>query len=154
MLAAWPRAALADPAVDGAWSAPINFPLVPVHATVLPNGKVLFWPRHGGGTIEAYVWDPIANTFLAVFNGHTNLFCSGHTLLSDGRVLVTGGHHFENDHGEPHTNFFDYNSNAWVAGPNMAGGRWYPRNRGALHNRRPIQNGATPREYAAPPPRG
>lgn len=126
MLWGAPSAVAGDPAVEGAWSAPISFPLVPVHSIVLPNGKVLFWPQHGDATIETYVWDPATNIFHAVFNGHTNLFCAGHALLADGRVQTTGGHHQLNDHGEPHTNFFDYHTNAWTPGPDMAGGRWYP----------------------------
>jgi len=65
-----------------------------------------------------------------VFHSSTNLFCSGHSFLSDGRLLVSGGHKSPDQDGvgEPHTNFFDFRSNSWVRGPEMNAGRWYPYN--------------------------
>lgn len=119
-------AAAGDPAVVGAWSNVIDLPLVPVHLHLLPNGHLLYWPQHGGFTSEAYVWDPVADTQTAVFNDHTNLFCSGHAFLGDGRLLVTGGHHDANGAGEPHTNVFDYRTNTWTPSADMAEARWYP----------------------------
>ena len=54
------------------------------------------------------------------------LFCSGHTLMADGRVMVSGGH-FDDDRGLRATNIFDPVSQTWATGlPKMALGRWYP----------------------------
>lgn len=64
-----------------------------------------------------------------VTNTNTNLFCSGHSFLPDGRLFVTGGqNHPDADVGERDTNIFDYNNNTWTLGPTMNKGRWYPYN--------------------------
>jgi hypothetical protein len=134
-------ALLSDRAVLGEFAAPISLDLVPVHMNVLPNGKVLFWGRdrfkngdvvtEASGASDAYVWDPDTKTGTKKRNEHTNLFCSGHSFLPDGRLLVSGGHKDENvdGDGEPHTNIFDFRKDgSWVNGPNMNKGRWYPYN--------------------------
>jgi len=54
------------------------------------------------------------------------LFCSGHTLMWDGRVMVSGGHK-RDDRGLDVTHIFDPVTETWVSGlPKMAKGRWYP----------------------------
>ena len=67
---------------------------------------------------------------LRVANSTTNLFCSGHSFLPDGRLLVAGGHKSPDfdGAGEPYTNIFDYLTNSWSRGPDMNQGRWYPYN--------------------------
>ena len=53
------------------------------------------------------------------------LFCSGHAFLSDGRLLVTGGH-LSDDHGLPDANIFDAATRGWTTVAPMSRGRWYP----------------------------
>jgi hypothetical protein len=53
------------------------------------------------------------------------LFCSGHAFLSDGRLLVAGGH-IEDEHGLPDANIFDPGTATWMAVAPMRRGRWYP----------------------------
>jgi hypothetical protein len=67
---------------------------------------------------------------LRVPNSTTNLFCSGHSFLPDGRLFVAGGHKSPDTDraGEEDTNIFNYNTNRWSAGPPMSQGRWYPYN--------------------------
>lgn len=67
---------------------------------------------------------------LRVANSTTNLFCSGHSFLPDGRLFVSGGHESVqyDAAGEAHTNIFDYRTNCWTRGPDMNNGRWYPFN--------------------------
>lgn len=94
--------------------------------------------RSSNGAIQTQSWGqngdvPVPKDFdgmLRVFNSTTNLFCSGHSFLSDGRLVVTGGHQSrdQDGFGEPHTNIFDFRSNRWVRGPEMNKGRWYPYN--------------------------
>jgi hypothetical protein len=51
-----------------------------------------------------------------------HLFCSGHSLLGDGRLLVAGGH--QDEVNALHT--FDPGLEAWTRVGEMANGRWYP----------------------------
>jgi hypothetical protein len=54
------------------------------------------------------------------------LFCSGHTLMADGRLMVSGGHK-DDDRGLDVTNIFDPFTESWTPGlAKMALGRWYP----------------------------
>jgi hypothetical protein len=144
-------------AIVGEFAAPVYLPLVTVHLSVLPNRKVLFWGRdlvkdandnivtvttgatagnakQVTGHSDAWLWDPVTDARQQVNNLTTNLFCSGHSFLPDGRLIVTGGHgHSDFDGaGEKHINIFDFtnNSNPWSRDPNqdMNLGRWYPYN--------------------------
>jgi hypothetical protein len=124
-----------NPSVVGQWGAVNNWPIVPIHISLLPNGKVLAWGRdktpQGGdvlGKSDAYVWDPATGIFTLVANSTTNLFCSGHSFLPDGRLLVTGGHQQFDGRGEPHTNVFNFKNNTWSRVSDMNQGRWYPTN--------------------------
>ena len=42
-----------------------------------------------------------------------NLFCSGHTFLPDGRLLVAGGHFFDSK-GIDQASIYDYRTNTWT----------------------------------------
>jgi hypothetical protein len=88
---------------------------------VLPDGKVITWDWSG-----QQLWDPQTGGFTSVPNFTTNLFCSGHGLLADGRLIVTGGTRFFNGDGWIHTNIFDYQTQTWTLAQNMNLGRWYP----------------------------
>jgi hypothetical protein len=112
-----------DPAVEGQWSPVMPWPIVAIHTHLLPNKKVLAWPRDGGN--GAHVWDAATNSFTPVPLARTNLFCSGHAFLQDGKLVVFGGH-IEDGIGKIDTNVFDYRSNTWTSGVNMNAGRWYP----------------------------
>src|SRR6266513_617038 len=79
-----------DPAVVGLWSQVINLPLVAIHTALMPNGKVLAWDDHTDGT-GVGVFDPATLAVTTVPFLSANLFCAGLSLLSDGRVFVTGG---------------------------------------------------------------
>lgn len=116
-----PRA-VAQSDVVGQWSGVISWPIVTIHSHLLPNGKVLLWPRDGGN--QARVWDPVNNTFVNVPLG-MNLFCSGHAFMADGRLYVAGGH-IQDGIGEKLTHLFDYRNNSWTRVADMNAGRWYP----------------------------
>ena len=114
----------ASPSATGSWSAVINLPIVPVHSVLLHTGKVLIFDRPSAGP-TARVWDPIANTFTSVPNNTTDLFCSGHAALADGRILVVGGHGAV-DAGTADVNIFDPVALKWTLVSRMAYKRWYP----------------------------
>ncbi|HEV7681457.1 MAG TPA: galactose oxidase-like domain-containing protein [Pyrinomonadaceae bacterium] len=144
-----------NPGLVGQWSGLIDFKTVPLHISLLPNGKLLYWGRDKEtnpstlkledvtGHSNTYVVDPqfffndpLGHT--ATFpNITTNLFCSGHSFLADGRLMVAGGHEkaasspFTEGLGERAINFFDYTNptNPWSKhSVGMALGRWYPYN--------------------------
>ena len=132
-----------DPSIVGAWSPVTNLntissgPIVAIHTSLLPNGKVLFFTRQQDSTgndnvngfSRSYVWDPASGSVISeAFNGTTNLFCSGHAFIHDGRLLVTGGHLGGDLRGEPDANFYDWNTGAWSSAASMGRGRWYPTN--------------------------
>lgn len=124
-----PDEPVANPAVAGSWSQPLTWPLVSIHASLLPNGKVIAWANTNvAGSAQAQVWDPATGAFTLVPNNTTNIFCSGHSFLPDGRLLVTGGERLVNNDGEIHSNIFDFRTNSWSRGPDMNAGRWYPSN--------------------------
>jgi hypothetical protein len=111
----------------GRWSAAFSWPIIGLHLTLLPNGKVLSWGKFIRGTQtpgQPQVWSPSTGAFTVV-PAPDWIFCSGHTLLSDGKVLVNGGH-ISDDHGIPDANLFDPGTMTWSSKPAMAKGRWYP----------------------------
>src|SRR4051812_4659354 len=53
------------------------------------------------------------------------LFCSGHTFLGDGRLLVSGGH-LDDLRGLRDVNIFDPVTESWTRAESMSFARWYP----------------------------
>ncbi|MBC7707673.1 DUF1929 domain-containing protein [Polaromonas sp.] len=86
------------PGVTGRWTVlTYAMPVRAAHATLLKNGKVLLIAGSGNSvdnftanSFKASVWDPIAGTFNTL-NVPKDMFCSGHVVLPDGRVLIQGG---------------------------------------------------------------
>jgi hypothetical protein len=104
---------------SGQWTAPFFWPIIAVHMILLPDGKVLTVGRKG----VPQVWNSATGAFTAS-PSPAWLFCSGHALLSDGRVLFAGGHISDN-HGLPNITVFN-GSGGWSSSGQMARGRWYP----------------------------
>jgi len=125
----------ADPGVSGAWSAVIDTEVVPVFQAVLPDGKVLMWDSVGDNAAETYpvqtftralVWNPAGNTYKRVDVQGYNIFCAGFAHLQNGNVLVAGGNKDSSLAGIVQTHIFDWRTETWSRGPDMAAGRWYP----------------------------
>jgi uncharacterized protein YjdB len=116
-----------DPAQIGQWSQPIDLGVVAVNMLLMRTGKVLVY----GGVItsgkDARVFDPATATSVPVPNNATDLFCSGHATLPDGRILVVGGHDTANNLvGLADVNIFNPVTQQWTSAPKMAYRRWYP----------------------------
>lgn len=127
---------------QGNWSKEITLNNVPIHAHLLKDGRVLFWGRRSSKDIgsdvsatldehqcQPVLWDPIADP-VAQHQTLTpsvpvNLFCSGHTQLPDGRLLVAGGHEFDSQ-GINTSFIFDPDHDTWTQSGSMNNGRWYP----------------------------
>ena len=85
----------------GEWSVPLDWPLVAVHASLMPDGRLL---THNATNDDLYagfsdvtIWDPINHTFSALDQINTTfgeqsseMFCSGFDLMPDGNLLITG----------------------------------------------------------------
>ncbi len=123
--------ALPSEATTGKWGSVVTWPIVPLHMHMMPNGKILAWGRQD----QPWVWsppddgDPSGPGSFEDAPVNDMLFCSGHALLSDGRLLVSGGH-LADDRGLDVTHIFTPNGNTgtWSSASNarMARGRWYP----------------------------
>ena len=107
----------------GQWQSPISMPLVAVHMMLMPNGKILVFDGQENGQFSQ-VWDLATNTFTRV-DAPINVFCSGHTILADGRVFVAGGHVAAHV-GLSGTSIFNPQTQSWAVAPPMANARWYP----------------------------
>lgn len=118
----WP----ADPALAGEWSPVIPFPAIPINAHLLPTGNLLFW---GTGLGSPGIFDPVGGSFSdSTLNG-VEVFCSGHSFLGDGRLLVTGGQAFGiNEYGLSTAYLYDATADTWTEAAEMNEGRWYPTN--------------------------
>jgi hypothetical protein len=121
--------ALADAASIGQWSPVITtWPVQTTHSTVLPTGKVVFWPAWDDGA-NVQIWDPTAGTINPGPMPAFDPFCSGHLLMPDGRLFVTGGHIVGTPgDGLAQASYYNPFTNTWTALPQMNAGRWYPTN--------------------------
>jgi hypothetical protein len=120
---------LSSEANTGAWGPVVTWDIVPLHMNLMPNGKILAWgktdvPPDTMGMPR--IWDPAAGppSSARMIMVDTMLFCAGHTLMPDGRLMVSGGH-LQDDRGIATTYFFSPDGTP-DRGPNMAHGRWYP----------------------------
>ena len=131
----------------GQWAAPFNIPIFGINAVMLPTGKVMWWSYPFGSRIntsQAWLWDPATGQTKRVDpplgqdydgDGHrdpANIWCSGMSMLADGRVLVTGGN-LEYDpagltdyKGLNAVYTFNPFNETWTEQPTMQHGRWYP----------------------------
>lgn len=114
----------ADSSTQGQWTGVINWPLSAVHATLLYTGEVLIWDAWESIITKAKLWNPSSQAFREV-PVSTQIFCSAHTILSDGRILIVGGHHTANA-GIKTVTIFNPATNQWSQGTPMQVARWYP----------------------------
>ena len=112
----------------GRWSSPRSTPVVGLHLSLLRDGNALTWGHHG----EPQVWNTLGGNFTQVANTDCadplgcELFCTGHTILADGRLLVAGGHDEVrgNSYGLTQSSTFD--GSVWRPVGRMHYARWYP----------------------------
>jgi hypothetical protein len=127
-----------------------------IHLALLPvtNGtyhsKILSWEYDDDG-LPAGLWGWTPDTTVTSLNNCSSfpqanftsipvdnpvpvagdLFCSGHTLLEDGNLLVSGGHDGGNDVGTRESVVFQRSGTPgaqWIRKGDMAQERWYPTN--------------------------
>jgi galactose oxidase len=116
----------------GQWSAPVQFPNVPVSAAVLPNGKLLTWASNQPFFFEGDIGQDTSPTYTSIYDPATNsveeggptsmmadMFCSGIAYLTDGRIMVNGGS------SSSHTALYDPRTDSWASGAPMNIARGY-----------------------------
>jgi Domain of unknown function (DUF1929)/Glyoxal oxidase N-terminus len=112
-----------DPTVAGASEIPYKPPIVAIHAALAHTGKLALWSNtdfDAAAGIEAVLNLTSGASYFPA--QHHHLFCSGHAMLPDGRVVIIGGH-MEGVTGVhvfwPDDDFFEHVTD-------MQNGRWYP----------------------------
>ena len=116
----------------GRWSDPIGLPIVPATAVLLPNDKVLTFSgvAADGFTVDTSNGGKTQISIIDVSNGvHAGrreiaetgheMFCTGLSILADGRVVITGGS------GQSNTTIYDPRTDTFSTGPQMALARGY-----------------------------
>ena len=128
------------PALYGEWETLTDSPVYVVHAAVLNSGKVLMFAgkAEAGYPLDSAVWDPKKQGQPDEYDIQVagqpgsyddDLFCSHHSFLADGRLLVNGGDEHPNGHTLKTTYEFDPNNdkNEWKnLNHDMNQARWYP----------------------------
>ena len=117
----------------GQWGPVMNWPLVAVHMTLLPDGQVIMWDSAHDDMVT-YFWNPATQTFTSV-DYDAGLFCNAHTLLPNGLLLTAGGHSHEDvtqegdngiGDGIAEANTMDFATHAWTRRADMRFARGYP----------------------------
>jgi len=124
--------------VNGTWSSVHNWPLIPIHAVLLPDERILSYGSTASGVQSGRfiydVWDPAGG----LSGGHltlpnqtvTDIFCSSQIVLPGGSgVFIAGGDVWNGSQvlnsANPNTNFYQLSNNTLTAQNNMNRPRWY-----------------------------
>src|SRR3954451_19271919 len=140
----WAAAAGSDKL--GAWSSGLGvplsqsrWPLIPIHAVLLPDGRVLTYGTDGSGKQTGYfiydVWDPRAglgsDAHLTLPNStQTDVFCDAQIVLpQSGKVLLAGGDNWTGTRttntANNNSDIFDPRQNTLTRSGTMSRPRWY-----------------------------
>jgi hypothetical protein len=124
----------------GSWSFGPDATTIPVHAALLPSGKIFY--LSGSGYHNPNRWGPYEARILDIetgteknFTTEKDLFCNGMAHLPNGNVVLVGGTElYANDpsscngqwHGLNTNVIVDWQSETLVEAAPMLHGRWYP----------------------------
>jgi hypothetical protein len=138
-----------SPAEEGTWEVlPQRSEVLAVHAALLhtgQHGQILYFGgdehdrgRHNRNQIDhTRLFDCATSEIVTLPSPTTDVFCSGHAFLPDGRLLVAGGteafstqdpseYHHGHFPGLRASWVFDPDHRVWSRSADMSGGRWYP----------------------------
>ncbi|MGH7510449.1 MAG: galactose oxidase-like domain-containing protein [Gemmatimonadales bacterium] len=120
--------ALPPEASKGEWGPLVQWDIVPLHMSLMPNGNIVAWGKTDVADTMGMprIWNPALGppSGARMIDTDSMLFCAGHTLMPDGRLMASGGHLMD-DRGTATTYFFTPDGSV-QKGPNMAHARWYP----------------------------
>lgn len=120
--------------VEGSWSEVAPWPRIPIHAALLPDGKVATFgatPQGNQGGLDIDIWDPKlglgADAHVTLPNGiNIDSFCVGQVLeASSGDLFMVGGATNAADNNTLKTATFSYKTRAMTQRPNVSYPRWY-----------------------------
>ena len=130
-----------DPYVVGKWEMiETEFMGAATHTALLPGNKVF---AYGGSSLDRRAFkhpppaeildlDTMQTRRISMQGVEGDLWCGGHTLLEDGKLMFVGGTYEYPPSGEgaykglDHAYTFDPFTEQWVQLDNMLEGRWYP----------------------------
>jgi hypothetical protein len=124
--------------VTGQFGPVVAWPIIPLHAVLLPGGRVMNYGTGRGGQQGAEfiydVWTPSLGTgtnahLLLTNTTATDLFCSGASVMTTGDVLTTGGDltvDGERNFANNNTTIFTRTTNTIASNTPMQYPRWYP----------------------------
>lgn len=122
-------------ATQGEWEALQAWPIVPVHISLLPSGRLVahnatnddLWPQL---SVLTQVWDPVAKTLTAVDARDSTLmselFCVGFAHLPDGSLLTSGNQPNDKLDYDRNANRFNFFTQTWSREADTAFYRYYP----------------------------
>ena len=127
----------AAPNTEGQWSQQADWPMIPIHAVLTPEGKVLTWGVDGisSGQFKYDVWNPdngLGTTSHETITSNIGVssFCSAGLLLSEtGNVLMPGGDarpEGATNSGITSVAEFNTQNNGLSRAAEMSFARWYP----------------------------
>ncbi|WP_374676315.1 PA14 domain-containing protein, partial [Ideonella sp.] len=137
------RAVPADAAERGLFSPLANWPLIAIHAVLLPDGRVLTYGSDAAGRQTGYfvydVWDstqpPDAGHQVLPNTTGTDLFCSSQVLVPLGgdrlrpQVVISNGDNWDGgmatNTGNDRSSLFDVAGNTLTRGQDTQRQRWY-----------------------------
>ncbi|WP_082151594.1 galactose oxidase-like domain-containing protein [Caenimonas sp. SL110] len=140
-----------DAGAKGMFGPVRGWPLIPVHAVLLSDGRVMSYGTQADGTQTGFfiydVWDPADDSHLTLDNGTgTDLFCSSQLMLpGGGSVVISGGDNWAGTTttaaGNSDSNVFGVASRALVSASKMNRARWYSTTTMLLNGELYVQGG-------------
>jgi YVTN family beta-propeller protein len=125
----------ADAHIRGQFGPVQPWPVIPVHAVLTADGRVLSYGTRETGQQTAFfqysVWDSVDSSHLTWSNGTgTDIFCSSQILLPSGdQVFIAGGDNWTGtgttNTGNNNSNLYASNGNTLTRQGNMNRARWY-----------------------------
>lgn len=127
-----------DAAVKGTFGAAFNWPIIPIHAALTYDGRVMTFGTtpdgYQNGLLNYNIWDPAlgegSEAFLNLPNvTGTDIFCAGQALIpGTGEYLIVGGDRIQDgsrNWANNDTNLYNPADNTLVRTTSMQYQRWY-----------------------------
>jgi hypothetical protein len=136
------------------WSAVTDWPLIPIHTALMPDGRVLSYGSNAAGAQTGkFIYD-VWDSSDGLNGGHltlpnttdTDTFCSSQVLLPDGSgVFIAGGDNWTGtsttNTPNNRTSFFNGNNNELTRGADLNRPRWYATSTTLLNGETYVQGG-------------